>query len=154
VSAGLGAIDGHNHGTASTLAHRFLGEALADPVDALSDRLRSGLPVPGFGHRVYRSRDPRVEPVLTALRDHERAGPVLAVVDIATEQLAGGGMFPNVDLALAAVTHALGLRPDAGEAVFAIARTVGWIAHALEEYERPELRFRPEGVYVGPRPPR
>lgn len=59
------------------------------------------------------------------------------------------GGFPNVDLALAAVVHAHGLRPDAGEAIFAVARTVGWIAHALEEYAEPGLRFRAEGVYTG-----
>jgi citrate synthase len=62
------------------------------------------------------------------------------------------GLFPNVDLALAAALHEFDLHPDVGEAVFALARTVGWIAHALEEYAEPGLRFRPEGVYVGPRP--
>ena len=50
--------------------------------------------------------------------------------------------------------HALDLRPDAAEAVFALARTVGWIAHALEEYRGPGLRFRAEGVYTGRRPRR
>jgi citrate synthase len=45
------------------------------------------------------------------------------------------------------------MRPEAGEAVFAVARTVGWIAHALEQYAEPGLRFRVEGAYVGLRPP-
>jgi citrate synthase len=153
VSAGLGAIDGPHHGTVSTLAHRFLGEALADPVGALSERLRGGAPVPGFGHRVYRDRDPRAEFVLTALREHARAAAVLAVVETVREALADrSAAFPNVDLALAAVIHAFDLRADAGEAVFALARVAGWIAHALEEYDRPGLRFRPEGLYSGPRP--
>jgi citrate synthase len=56
---------------------------------------------------------------------------------------------PNIEFALAMLVHACGMRPDAGEAVFAIARTAGWIAHALEEYEEPVLRFRLEGSYVG-----
>jgi citrate synthase len=64
------------------------------------------------------------------------------------------GTFPNVDLALAAVLHTHDLPADAGEALFAIARTAGWVAHALEEYAEPGLRFRVEGVYVGPRPER
>jgi citrate synthase len=153
VSAGLGAMDGPYHGTASTLAHRFLVEALPDPVRALSDRLRGDAPVPGFGHRIYRRRDPRAELVLAALRGHASAAPALAAVDAVTHGLAGRpGAFPNVDLALAAVVHAFDLRPDAGEGVFALARTVGWIAHALEEYRGPGLRFRAEGVYDGPRP--
>jgi citrate synthase len=153
VSAGLGAMDGPYHGTASILAHRFLGDALDDPVRALSERLRGGDPVPGFGHRIYRRRDPRADLVLALLRD--RNAPVLAAVDAVAAGLAGRpDGFPNVDLALAAATHALDLRPDAGEAVFALARTVGWIAHALEEYRGPGLRFRAEGVYAGRRPGR
>jgi citrate synthase len=62
--------------------------------------------------------------------------------------------FPTIDVAIAALMHQYGLRPDAGEAIFAVARTVGWIAHAMEEYREPALRFRPVGVYLGPRPRR
>jgi citrate synthase len=88
------------------------------------------------------------------LRDHEAAVPVLVAVDAVTRALAGRPeAFPNVDLALAAVMHAFDLRPDAGEAVFAFARTAGWIAHALEEYRSPGLRFRAEGIYAGRRLP-
>jgi citrate synthase len=149
VSAGLGALDGPRHGAASTLAHRFLAEALTDPVAALAERLRTGSPIPGFGHRVYRTRDPRTALVLDLLGD----GPVRAAVDAVAAPLAGRpDGFPNVDLALAAVVHAHDLRPDAGEAIFAVARTVGWIAHAVEEYAEPGLRFRAEGVYTGPVP--
>ncbi|GAA1834050.1 citrate synthase [Pseudonocardia ailaonensis] len=148
VSAALGAIDGQYHGAASTLAHRFLAEALDDPIAAIAERRRAGLAVPGFGHRVYRRRDPRVEIVLAPLR--AAGAPVVAVVDELAERLADRpGGFPNVDLALAAVAHGYGLPPDAGEAVFAVARITGWVAHALEEYTEPGLRFRAEGVYTG-----
>jgi citrate synthase len=147
VSAGLGALDGPRHGTASTLAHRFLAEALADPVAALAERLRAGSPIPGFGHRIYRTRDPRTALVLDLLGDV----PARAAADAVAARLAGRpGGFPNVDLALATVMHAHDLRFDAGEAIFAVARGVGWIAHALEEYAEPGLRFRAEGVYTGP----
>lgn len=44
------------------------------------------------------------------------------------------------------------MRPDAAEMIFAVARIVGWTAHALEEYGEERLRFRPEGVYTGVRP--
>lgn len=150
VAAGLGAIDGHHHGTASSLAHAFLAAALPDPVAALAERLRTGAAPPGFGHRVYRERDPRAAAVFALLRRRYPDAPVLGTVDALVTHATG--TFPNVDLALAAAGHAAGLRPDAGEAVFALARTVGWLAHALEEYQEPPLRFRPAGVYTGERP--
>lgn len=143
VSAGLGALDGHYHGAATTLAYQFLGRALWDPVAALSDQLRSGEPVPGFGHRIYQHRDPRAEVLFELLRDE----PVLEVVESITAGLTG---FPNSDLAVAAMMHAYDFRPDAGEALFAIARIIGWTAHALEEYAEPGLRFRALGIYTGP----
>ncbi|MEU6701513.1 citrate synthase [Pseudonocardia sp. NPDC046786] len=153
VSAGLGALDGPRHGLAGTLAHRFLAEALDDPPAALAARLRAGERVPGFGHSVYRGADPRAVALLDRLRTDPRADRVLACVDALTDGMArGDGPAPNVDLALAALMHTHDLRPDAGELVFATARTVGWVAHALEEYAEPGPRFRPLGVYTGPRP--
>lgn len=153
VSAGLGALDARDHGLSSSLAHRFLAEAMEDPVTALAERLRAGVRVPGFGHRIYRGPDPRAGVLFGLLRAAPAAHRVLAAVDAVIEGMARGPVpEPNVDLALAALMHAHDLRPDAGEAIFAVARTVGWVAHALEEYREPGLRFRPAGVYVGPRP--
>ncbi len=58
---------------------------------------------------------------------------------------------PNADFALAAVTHAIGAAPGAGEALFTVGRIAGWLAHAMEEYaERTDFRLR--AVYTGPRP--
>ena len=56
---------------------------------------------------------------------------------------------PNVDFALAAVAHVTSMTRGAAEAIFAIARTAGWIAHALEEYDR-NTPIRPRAVYTGP----
>ncbi|WP_112239638.1 citrate/2-methylcitrate synthase [Kribbella monticola] len=142
VSAGLGALDGHYHGAATTLAYKFLERALQDPVEALSDQLRSGEPVPGFGHRIYQQRDPRAEALFELLAD----SPALHSIQNLTEKVPG---FPNSDLAVAAMMHTHGFRPDAGEALFAIARIIGWTAHALEEYAEPGLRFRAAGIYTG-----
>lgn len=149
VSAGLGALDGPVHGTASTAAHRFLDEALLDPARAVAERLRAGERLPGFGHAIYRERDPRTAVLLELIEGTEVAG---VVADLAAQVAERPGLFPNVDLALAAVLHVHAMRPDAGEAIFALARTVGWIAHALEQYADPGLRFRVEGAYVGERP--
>jgi citrate synthase len=154
VSAGLGALDGPRHGLVSGLAHRFLADALDDPSGALAQRLRAGERVPGFGHSVYRGTDPRATVLLDRLRADPAADDVVTCVDAVVAGMDRGGDGPaaNVDLALAALMHAHDLRPDAGELLFACARTVGWVAHALEEYAEPGLRFRPTGVYTGPRP--
>jgi citrate synthase len=143
VSAGLGALDGQYHGAATTLAYRFLERALQDPVGALSDQLRSGEYLPGFGHKIYQQRDPRAETLLRMLPDT----PVMQSI---RELTAKAPSFPNSDLAVAAMMHSYDFRPDAGEALFAIARIIGWTAHALEEYAQPGLRFRAAGVYTGP----
>ncbi|WP_231973973.1 citrate/2-methylcitrate synthase [Pseudonocardia sp. HH130630-07] len=154
VSAGLGALDGPRHGLASGLAYRFLAGAATDPRAALAERLRSGERVPGFGHAVYRGPDPRAVVLLDRLRADPVAAPAAGVVTALADGLhrGGEGPAPNIDIALAALLHAHDLRPDAGELLFATARTIGWVAHAMEEYAEPGLRFRPVGVYTGPRP--
>lgn len=142
ISAGLGALDGQYHGAAPTLAYEFLDRAKHDPLKALSDQLRSGEPIPGFGHRIYQHRDPRADVLLELLGDH----PIVSTVHAIAERTP---MFPNSDLAIAAVMHAYNFRPDAGDALFALARMIGWTAHALEEYAAPALRFRTLGIYTG-----
>ncbi|HTI20148.1 MAG TPA: citrate synthase [Kutzneria sp.] len=150
VSAGLGAVDGRYHGVQSTLAYRFLAEAMDNPLRAVAERQRAG-GIPGFGHRVYHAHDPRADVLLGLLRGHPDAVEVMATVDMV---IVAADSFPNVDLALAALMHAYDMRPDAGETIFALARVAGWLAHAIEEYREPGLRFRPLGVYSGVRPER
>ncbi|SFR28262.1 citrate synthase [Lentzea waywayandensis] len=145
VSAGMGAMEGQKHGAATTIAYRFLLQAQSDPMGTVAEHLRSGQPIPGFGHRVYQSRDPRADHLFALLRSH---GDLVADKVIATQPQT----FPNVDLALAQFALLFKMAPDAGEAIFAIARIVGWIAHAMEEYREPGLRFRTMGVYTGDRP--
>jgi citrate synthase len=142
ISAGLGALDGQYHGAAPTLAYEFLNRAKHDPLKALSDQLRTGEPIPGFGHKIYQHRDPRAGVLLELLGDH----PIVATIHTIAERTP---TFPNSDLAIAAIMHAYNFRPDAGDALFAIARMIGWTAHALEEYAAPALRFRTMGIYTG-----
>ncbi|GHF76687.1 citrate synthase [Amycolatopsis bartoniae] len=146
VSTGLSALDGSYHGTASRPAYRLLAEVMHDPSN-LTRHLAGRRVVPGFGHRVYRHRDPRAEVLLPLLP----AGPATEAVDRLVAGLRGRHhAFPNVDLALAAMLHTYGMRPDAGEVVFAVARMIGFVAHAIEEYREPRMRFRPNGIYKGP----
>jgi citrate synthase len=147
LSAALGAADGPLHASASTATYRFLEQALTDgPARTVAERRRTHDRAPGFGHVVYAARDPRAEELLAALPP----GPVAEVVPPLVEQVVrtyGAGAFPNVDLGLAAHALARGLPADAGEFVFEVARTAGWVAHALEEYRAPGLRFRVRGLH-------
>ncbi|MGV9279458.1 citrate/2-methylcitrate synthase [Streptomyces sp. NPDC003730] len=157
VSAGLGVIEGPLHGAAGGLAHRMLLEVLdlgsAAPVVAAE--LRAGRRVPGLGHRLYPGEDPRARALFRLLEDIPRAAPALAAArDVQATAARHTPLHANVDLALAVLTASSGMAPSAAETIFAVARTAGWIAHALEEYGERPLRMRPSGLYSGPRPPR
>jgi citrate synthase len=154
VSAGLATVSGTLHGGAS------LGiEALLDEVDrperaatVVGARLRRGERLRGFGHRLYPDGDPRAGFLLTRLRATAAGSPRMAVVDALLEATTRMGLpEPNVDLALAALAHVTAMTRGAAEAIFAVARTAGWIAHALEEYDR-NTPIRPRAVYTGPAP--
>jgi citrate synthase len=157
VSAGLGALDGPLHGAASGLAHRMLAEGIerGSAAAVVADHLRAGRRVPGVGHRIYTGRDPRADALFDVLAQLPGAGPVLDVAtDIEASATRHRELHANIDLALAVLSVSAQMPADAGETIFAVGRTAGWIAHALEEYQAPPLRIRPSGRYVGPRPPR
>jgi citrate synthase len=154
VSSGLGALDSALHGNASAAAHALIigvGESgRAEQVVGEWIR-RTGRGVPGFGHVLYSGRDPRATALLALLASVPGAERTMAAAQATIDVVTGRtGAEPNIDFALAALTVASGMRADAGEAVFAVARTGGWIIHALAEYRMPPLRLRPVGRYVGP----
>ncbi|MFE0102609.1 citrate synthase family protein [Streptomyces sp. NPDC059009] len=156
VSAGLGVLEGPLHGAASGLAHRMLLDVLdrgsAAPV--VADELRAGRRVPGLGHRLYPGEDPRARALFGLLERMPKAGPALAAArDVVATTARHTDLHANVDLALAVFTASSGMPAEGGETIFAVARTAGWIAHALEEYQERPLRMRPSGQYVGVRPP-
>jgi citrate synthase len=127
--------------------------ASPDPLETLSRRLRTAPVVPGFGLRLYPDGDPRASMLLGLLSESELPGPVRRTTRILVEAVRDRPqLLPNVDFALAAMAHAYHFPPDAGEAIFAIARIAGWIAHALEEYTEKPLRFRQLATYEGPGP--
>ncbi|GAA3186723.1 citrate synthase [Nonomuraea roseoviolacea] len=156
VLTGLGVLGGPLHGGASYGAERLLAE-VTEPGRAarvIADRVRRGERIPGFGHSVYKNGDARGELLLSLVREaapgHERLAAAQAVLDEVRRR-----RLPerNVDFALAALTAVAGMVPGAGEAIFAVARTAGWLAHAMEEYERGSL-LRLRASYTGPSPER
>ncbi|MEU9243806.1 citrate synthase [Streptomyces shenzhenensis] len=156
VSAGLGVLEGPLHGASSGLAHRMLLDVLdqGSAATVIADELRAGRRIPGLGHRLYQGEDPRARVLFALLEEVPHAEPaLLAARDIVATTARHTPLHANVDLALAVFTASCGMPASAGETVFAVARTAGWIAHALEEYGERPLRMRPSGHYVGPKPP-
>jgi citrate synthase len=139
------------HGGASSLAFSMLREARQSGArTVVAEYLRNGHDLPGFGHALYPDGDPRAAALMDRLSQVPSVDPVL---DTVTQLADASRQQPNVDLLLAALAQASGMDRTAGEVVFAVARSVGWIAHALEEYDEAPLRFRGHGRYPGPQPP-
>lgn len=150
VLAGAAVHTGARHGAASRpmeRAVRAVGEG-RDPAEVLAAELTADGEVPALGHPLYPDGDPRATRLLEILRSGDlaaRCGPADALLGTAAER---GLRPPNIDAALAALTSAIAAPVGSGELIFAIARTAGWIAHALEQYEDPRL-LRPRAVYTG-----
>jgi citrate synthase len=115
------------------------------PAEAIGRRLRDNELIPGFGHRVYQHNDPRCDLLFEMLGAIRRDPAEEELVLIMRER---GLPFPNIDFAIASLAERYDMIPNAGEVVFAVARTAGWLAHAIEEY-RYRLRYRPRAVYTG-----
>jgi citrate synthase len=152
VTAGLAAVGGAFHGGATLAAEAMLRSA-ARPDDAprvISDLLRRGERIPGFGHFAYPAGDPRAALLLRLLEQYAPASPRLAAAGALIAEARRRALpEPNIDFATGALNSVAGLAAGSGEAIFAIARVAGWIAHALEEYER-RTPIRPRSVYTGP----
>jgi len=118
----------------------FLAEEKSgDPLTAVAARLARGEKLPGIGHPLYPDGDPRAVSILYALSLTRPQARRLV------------GYRPNVDFALGAAVASLGLPAGTARSLFVVGRTVGWIAHAIEQYDSGVL-IRPRARYTGPRP--
>jgi citrate synthase len=152
VMAGLGTMSGPLHGGASLGAEALLAQASgpASVREVIGLRLRRGERIPGFGHMVYRPTDGRATVLLDRVRALASSHPTLAVADAMIAEARRRRLpEPNIDFALAVLTRVAGLPIGSGEAIFAVARTAGWLAHAREEYQH-RTRLRLRAVYIGP----
>jgi citrate synthase len=147
ISAGLSALSGPRHGGQTSLVEILFEEAerVGNAARLVQERLRRGDILPGFGHSLYRGGDPRALALLPLLP----TDPVRDALRHAVDAI--GGKQPNVDFALVSLRRALRLKPGSALAIFAVGRTVGWIAHALEQQAEEKL-IRPRARYTGPTP--
>ena len=150
VVAGLAALEGKRHGGATERVDALFEELRRsrDPRKALADRLRRGAEVDGFGHPLYPDGDPRATLLLEMLPKSKELTFALALADAAESVLREK---PTIDFALVALARALALPRGAALTLFAIGRTIGWIAHAIEQYEQGTM-IRPRAKYVGAKP--
>lgn len=162
AAAGLATLSGSLHGGASLAVEALLAEieqpglalrqAKMRAGRVLGERLRRGERLRGLGHPLYPDGDPRAAHLLARLRRAAGGAPRLAVVEALLDATRRRGLPPpNVDLALAALGHVAEMTRGSGEAIFAVARVAGWLAHALEEYDR-AIPIRLRAVYTGPPP--
>jgi citrate synthase len=158
VVGGIGALKGPLHGGANAEVMKMLLEfgqtATPERVEeAIRGKLARKEKIPGFGHRVYHTEDPRATHLRQMSRDlGVRAGST-AWFDMSQriEALVKSEkkLNPNVDFYSASVYYALGIPIDLYTPIFAVSRMSGWTAHVLEQYANNRL-IRPRADYIGP----
>ena len=154
VAAALSSFDSDHHGAASIAASALIDETIqtGNAERALARQVSATSTIPGFGHLIYQHEDPRARFLLDAMRSLEGFGAAGAAADRLIAVVSARTPRPvNLDLALAVLVVGGGMSRDAGELIFAVSRTAGWIAHIIDEYARPPLRLRPESRYTGAR---
>lgn len=141
--AGLATLTGPRHGGAGAAAIALVEDAeRLGPNEAIARWLAHGRPLPGFGHQLYPEGDPRAEALLPDVTIDD------GLLRLRDAVLAATGQHPNVDFALAALTRSLHLPADAPFRLFALGRSVGWTAHAIEQVTS-NRQIRPRARYDG-----
>jgi citrate synthase len=165
VTGAVGALKGPLHGGAPGPVLGMLTDIRTPEhaEDWVREQLASGRRIMGFGHRVYKVRDPRTE-VLRRVAE-EMAGTVLhnrqlfdlareveaTVLRVLEEVKPGRHLKTNVEFYTALVLQSLGLHPSMFVAMFCCGRCAGWCAHVIEQHGEDHL-IRPQSEYIGPRP--
>jgi citrate synthase len=156
ITSAIGALKGPLHGGANEAVFRILqsiDREKADPVEYIRSMLAQKKKVPGFGHRVYQTEDPRATHLRVMSRDLGRASGQPQWYDMSEkiEQFvkAEKKLNANVDFYSASTYHTLGIDEDLFTPVFAVSRVSGWTAHVIEQLDDNRL-IRPRADYLGP----
>ena len=162
IVGAIAALKGPLHGGANQEVMEMLLDVADDDrttIDYVADLLDRGERVPGFGHRVYEAMDPRAEVLKDIAGDLTKGGEgpdwfgmLTDIEDYLREEknIEEKGIAPNVDLYSGSVYYSLGIPIDFFVPMFAMGRSVGWIAQVLEQYADNRL-MRPRAEYVGER---
>lgn len=157
ISGAVGALKGPLHGGANLRVMEMLSEIErtgANPSDWVKERLARKERIMGFGHRVYKTLDPRAailremsESLATEAGNRTWYDMSLSIMDTMEKEK---GLYPNVDFFSASVYGTLGIPMDLFTPIFAMSRVTGWSAHLLEQWADNRL-IRPRAAYTGPR---
>jgi citrate synthase len=154
VTSGIGALKGPLHGGANQDVIKWLlnlGDEDA-AVDAVKNTLARKVKIPGFGHRVYRTEDPRATHLRVLSEElgkrtgHEKLYRLSKRMEETIKSIKG--LQPNVDFYSASAYYSLGIPVDLYTPIFAVSRMAGWTAHVLEQYRNNRL-IRPRAEYKG-----
>lgn len=158
IVAAIATLKGPLHGGAAEAVQRTV-EEIGDPqraIEYIRDKIEAGEKVMGFGHRVYKTEDPRAKELrdvakeLGHKRGNDRWFQILQEIERAMEPYRPKGIYPNVDFYAGAVYSLLGIPDEQFIPMFAVGRMPGWVAHVLEQFEDNVL-IRPLLEYTGPR---
>jgi citrate synthase len=156
ITSAIGALKGPLHGGANEAVFRILesiDNEKADPVDYIRNMLAQKKKIPGFGHRVYHTEDPRATHLRAMSRDlcHSSGQPQWYEMSEKIEDFvrAEKKLNANVDFYSASTYHVLGIDEDLFTLVFAVSRISGWAAHVIEQLDDNRL-IRPRAEYLGP----
>ena len=159
ITSAIGALKGPLHGGANEAVFKILMEidkAGADPVEHVKGMLAQKKKVPGFGHRVYHTEDPRATHLRKMSRDLGAASGNPKWFDYSNkiEQFIQNDkkLNANVDFYSASTYHTLGIDVDLFTPIFAVSRVSGWTAHVIEQLDDNRL-IRPRADYIGPEYP-
>jgi len=158
VTAAIGSLKGPLHGGANEGVMMMLSEIPS--VDAaekyIQDKLEKKAKIPGFGHRIYKTYDPRANhlKVLAKQLAHDTGNSDLfekstRIEEVMLREKAAKGIYPNVDFYSATTYHCIGLPLDLFTPLFVIARIGGWAGHVIEQMQNNRL-YRPDVDYQGP----
>ncbi len=149
--AGLAALHGAKHGGFTERVEALFqetGKPAAAPA-TIASRLRRGEQIPGFGHKLYPEGDPRARLLLQMVATAAPDAPALRLAQaISNAATTAVDALPTVDLALLTLRQALNLPPGSALTLFALGRVVGWLGHAIEQYEKDQI-IRPRARYAG-----
>jgi len=156
ITSAIGALKGPLHGGANEAVFQILqaiDKASADPVEYVKGMLAQKKKIPGFGHRVYHTEDPRATHLRKMSRDlgHSSGQDKWYDMSARIEQFvkADKNLNANVDFYSASTYHTMGIDVDLFTPVFAISRVSGWTAHVIEQLDDNRL-IRPRADYIGP----
>ncbi|HUR37758.1 MAG TPA: citrate/2-methylcitrate synthase, partial [Terriglobales bacterium] len=159
VTGAIGALKGPLHGGANEAVMKILfaiDKAGAEPVAYVKQMLADKKKVPGFGHRVYHTEDPRATHLRRMSQDlgTKDGKPKWYDMSAAIEQYIRGEkkLNANVDFYSASTYTTLGIDIDLFTPIFAVSRIAGWAAHVIEQHDDNRL-IRPRAEYLGPKHP-